>query len=55
MGCYPLTGGMKSYAKNIDDIICELEESKESERQGRVIDSDGSGYGMEVKKKEGYF
>lgn len=55
LGCYPLTGGVESNAKNIDDIIRELEESDESERQGRVIDSDGSGYGMELKKKEGYF
>tara|TARA_B110000259_G_scaffold187906_1_gene243942 strand:- start:4027 stop:4932 length:906 start_codon:yes stop_codon:yes gene_type:complete len=55
LGCYPLTGGMESKAKNVKEIIAELEKSNESERQGRVIDSDGSGYGMEIKKKEGYF
>ncbi|MFT4718648.1 MAG: sulfate adenylyltransferase subunit 2 [Rickettsiales bacterium] len=55
LGCYPLTGGMESKAKNVKEIIVELEKSNESERQGRVIDSDGGGYGMEIKKKEGYF
>ncbi|MFT6333273.1 MAG: sulfate adenylyltransferase subunit 2, partial [Lentimonas sp.] len=55
LGCYPLTGAVKSSAKNVKEIIEELKQSDESERQGRVIDSDGSGYGMEIKKKEGYF
>ncbi len=55
LGCYPLTGGVKSKAKNVKEIIAELEQSNESERQGRLIDLDGSGYGMEIKKKEGYF
>jgi len=55
LGCYPLTGGVISSAKNVKEIIAELKASNESERQGRVIDSDGSGYGMEIKKKDGYF
>lgn len=55
LGCYPLTGAVKSTARNVKDIIDELENSNQSERSGRSIDADGSGYGMEMKKKEGYF
>ena len=55
LGCYPLTGAVKSNAKNVVDIITELKQSDHSERQGRVIDNDGGGYSMEKKKKEGYF
>ena len=55
LGCYPLTGAVRSSAKTVKDIIKQLKQSNESERQGRVIDNDGSGYGMEIKKKEGYF
>jgi sulfate adenylyltransferase subunit 2 len=54
LGCYPLTGAITSNAETIDDIIAELRASKESERQGRIIDHDESG-SMEKKKREGYF
>jgi sulfate adenylyltransferase subunit 2 len=54
LGCYPLTGGVRSEAKTIGDIISELEESRVSERSSRVIDFD-PGASMEQKKKEGYF
>lgn len=54
LGCYPLTGGIESDASSLDDIIKEMEESKYSERQGRLIDSDQAA-SMEKKKLEGYF
>ena len=54
LGCYPLTGAIESKAKSIEDIIVELLESKNSEREGRAIDKDQIG-SMEKKKQEGYF
>lgn len=54
LGCYPLSGAVESTATTIAEIIRELEASKISERQGRVIDHDGS-FSMEKKKREGYF
>ena len=54
LGCYPLTGAIKSSAKNLTEIILELLENRTSERDGRVIDSDSSS-SMEKKKQEGYF
>jgi len=54
LGCYPLTGAVRSNAKNIDEIIKELEEVQYSERITRVIDYDTKG-SMEIKKQEGYF
>ena len=54
LGCYPLTGAIESDADDLDKIISEMEASKFSERQGRLIDSDQAG-SMEKKKLEGYF
>lgn len=54
LGCYPLTGAMESDAADLPSIILEIINSKTSERQGRVIDSD-SDSSMEKKKGEGYF
>ena len=54
LGCYPLTAAMESSATNVEEIIIELLETKYSERQGRLIDSDQIG-SMEIKKQEGYF
>jgi sulfate adenylyltransferase subunit 2 len=54
LGCYPLTGGVRSTATTVADIIKELEHSRVSERSSRVIDFD-PGASMEQKKKEGYF
>jgi len=54
LGCYPLTGAVESEARNVEAIIDELRSSNVSERQGRLIDHDGSG-SMEQKKQEGYF
>jgi len=54
LGCYPLTGAIRSDASSVEDILAELERSRSSERQGRLIDHDESG-SMERKKQEGYF
>lgn len=54
LGCFPLTGAIRSNATTLEDIIAELEIATVSERQGRAIDRDQSG-SMEKKKREGYF
>jgi sulfate adenylyltransferase subunit 2 len=54
LGCYPLTGAIRSDAATLDSIIAEMRRSRSSERQGRVIDHDEAG-SMEKKKREGYF
>lgn len=54
LGCYPLTGAIRSNATTLHGIIAEMLRSTTSERQGRVIDSD-NGASMEAKKKAGYF
>ena len=54
LGCYPLTGAIRSDADTLADIIAEMRASTTSERQGRLIDHDESG-SMEKKKREGYF
>jgi sulfate adenylyltransferase subunit 2 len=54
LGCYPLTGAMRSSATTLPEIIREMLLTKYSERQGRLIDFDEEGY-METKKREGYF
>jgi sulfate adenylyltransferase subunit 2 len=54
LGCYPLTGAIRSNAASLPEIIEELIATRFSERQGRVIDHDQSG-SMEKKKQEGYF
>ena len=54
LGCYPLTGAIESEADTLPKIIEEMLRSRDSERQGRVIDYDEGG-SMEEKKREGYF
>ena len=54
LGCYPLTGAVKSEATTLPEIIQEMLLTTTSERQGRAIDHDSSG-SMEKKKREGYF
>jgi sulfate adenylyltransferase subunit 2 len=55
LGCYPLTGAVESNATTLPEIIQEMLLAKTSERQGRLIDLDEGGAGMEEKKKRGYF
>ena len=54
LGCYPLSGGIESTATTLDDVIAEMEQTRMSERQGRLIDTDSVG-SMERKKQDGYF
>jgi sulfate adenylyltransferase subunit 2 len=54
LGCYPLTGGVRSNAATLPEIIQEMLLATSSERQGRVIDHDQAA-SMEKKKQEGYF
>jgi sulfate adenylyltransferase subunit 2 len=54
LGCYPLSGAVESDAATLEDIIAELQQSRQSERQGRLIDGDEEA-SMERKKREGYF
>ena len=55
LGCYPLTGAVESQAKTLPQVIQETLLTTTSERQGRAIDKDAAGAGMEVKKQQGYF
>jgi sulfate adenylyltransferase subunit 2 len=54
LGCYPLSGAVRSRAATLPEIIGEMLTAKHSERQGRLIDHDEDG-SMETKKREGYF
>jgi sulfate adenylyltransferase subunit 2 len=54
LGCYPLTGAIRSEASSVAQIIEELSTSRLSERANRAIDHDEAG-SMEKKKQEGYF
>jgi len=55
LGCYPLTGAVESEAATVRDVVQEMLLTTSSERQGRAIDKDEGGAGMEKKKAEGYF
>ncbi|HEX4693787.1 sulfate adenylyltransferase subunit CysD [Sphingomonas sp.] len=55
LGCYPLTGAVESEASTLSEVIQEMLLATTSERQGRAIDKDAGGAGMEKKKQEGYF
>ena len=55
LGCYPLTGAVESEARTLPEVIQETLLTTTSERQGRAIDKDAGGAGMEVKKQQGYF
>ncbi len=54
LGCYPLSGAIRSTASTLPGIIEEMLKTRYSERQGRLIDHDSDG-SMEKKKREGYF
>ncbi len=54
LGCWPLSGAIRSQATSVAHIVEEIRRAKHSERQGRLIDSDQKG-SMEKKKQEGYF
>ncbi len=55
LGCYPLSGAIESEATTLPEVIQEMLLATTSERQGRIIDQDEGGAGMEAKKRRGYF
>jgi sulfate adenylyltransferase subunit 2 len=55
LGCFPLTGAVESSATTLTEVVQETLLTTTSERQGRTIDKDAGGAGMEKKKQEGYF
>lgn len=54
LGCYPLSGAVESNASSLPEIIAEMRQARNSEREGRLIDQDAEA-SMERKKREGYF
>jgi len=54
LGCYPLSGAIESEADTLESVIEEMLVTRQSERQGRLIDHDAAA-SMEKKKQEGYF
>ena len=54
LGCYPITAGVDSTAKTLQEILDEITEVKLSERATRLMDSEKED-SMEKKKVEGYF
>lgn len=56
LGCYPCTTPVESTAKNVDEIIEELQSGKFAniaERSGRAQDKDDGG-GLETLRRDGY-
>ncbi len=54
LGCWPVTAATLSDAQDIESVLAETLDARNSERQGRLIDHDSFG-AMERKKEEGYF
>jgi sulfate adenylyltransferase subunit 2 len=54
LGCYPLTAGVQSNAKTLEEVVEEVMGVKLSERATRLIDGENED-SMEKKKREGYF
>ena len=54
LGCWPLTAAVESAADTLSAVIAETLAARNSERAGRLIDTDAPG-SMEQKKQEGYF
>ncbi len=54
LGCWPLSGCIESAANDVPGVIAEINASKHSEREGRLVDA-ALQASMERKKREGYF
>lgn len=54
LGCYPYSAAVDSPAASVAEIVAEMETTRQSERAGRLIDTDQDS-SMERKKREGYF
>ena len=55
LGCWPLTGAVESAASTLAEVVQETLLTATSERQGRVIDKDAGGAGMEKEEAGGLF
>ena len=56
LGCSPADAALwRALHRPFSEVIQEMLLTTTSERQGRVIDKDEGGAGMEKKKQEGYF
>ncbi|MBX9666057.1 MAG: phosphoadenosine phosphosulfate reductase family protein, partial [Candidatus Obscuribacterales bacterium] len=53
LGCAPCTGGIKSNATTVDEIIEELKSSNQSERAGRAHDQEES-YALQKLRSSGF-
>ena len=53
LGCAPCTMPIRSQARNVDEIITELEQTTEGERAGRAQDQEDS-HAMEKLRAKGY-
>lgn len=53
LGCAPCTNPIESTASNIDEVIEELKNTKQSERAGRAQDREDA-HAMQKLRKEGY-
>ena len=54
LGCWPVTAAVESHATDLFSIVRETLGAANSERQGRIGDSEDGG-SLEQKKREGYF
>ena len=54
LGCWPVTSAIESQATDLFAIVRETLNAANSERQGRIGDSEDGG-SLEQKKREGYF
>jgi sulfate adenylyltransferase subunit 2 len=54
LGCYPLSAAVLSEAADMEALLTEMRDTRQSERAGRLIDFDQDA-SMEKKKREGYF
>lgn len=57
LGCYPCTSPIKSTAKNVREVVEELESGNlkdVAERSGREQDKEDKGGGLETLRREGY-
>lgn len=54
LGGYPLNGAVESDAETVEDILCKIINSRQSEQREHKVDS-GNGSSMETNAQQGYF
>ena len=55
VGCWPVTAAIESDADTLDKVLIETLNASDSERHGRLVDTDDGGGSLERKKRGGYF